>query len=273
MTNEDNGFICLSNNSAECKISLWGANIVSYRPKTEEHDVFWLGDLNKFNKVQAIRGGVPVCWPRFAEEKLNAHFPRHGFARLSEWTLKKVSVDDAKIEAELSLIPNAEYDLNVTAGLFVKITDKLEYCLETTNYGEGDFKFCEALHAYFNVGSLDTAEICGLDGYRYKSSLDGKFYTQKGNLTINGEFDASFFGHRGNIEIADKTLNRIISVEKSGSDTTVVWNPAGDLAEMSAGQYKRFVCVEPANRGDDFVTLKSGEKHRISMTVRVKKTK
>ena len=118
-----------------------------------------------------------------------------------------------------------------------------------------------------------TAEICGLDGYRYKSSLDGKIYTQKGNLTINGEFDASFFGHRGNIEIADKTLNRIISVEKSGSDTTVVWNPAGDLAEMSAGQYKRFVCVELANRGDDFVTLKSGEKHRISMTVRVKNIK
>ena len=67
----DNGFIRLSNKLAECKIALWGGNVVSYRPKGEEHDVFWLGELNKFDNVQAIRGGVPVCWPRFAEETLN----------------------------------------------------------------------------------------------------------------------------------------------------------------------------------------------------------
>ena len=71
MNIDDNGFINLSNGLAECKISLWGANIVSYRPKNEEHDIFWLGELNKFDNVQAIRGGVPICWPRFAEEKLN----------------------------------------------------------------------------------------------------------------------------------------------------------------------------------------------------------
>lgn len=75
MNIDDNGFINLSNGLAECKISLWGANIVSYRPKNEEHDIFWLGELNKFDNVQAIRGGVPICWPRFAEEKLNGRLP------------------------------------------------------------------------------------------------------------------------------------------------------------------------------------------------------
>lgn len=62
MNIDDNGFINLSNGLAECKISLWGANIVSYRPKNEEHDIFWLGELNRFDNVQAIRGGVPICW-------------------------------------------------------------------------------------------------------------------------------------------------------------------------------------------------------------------
>lgn len=75
----DNGFISLSNKLAECKIALWGGNVVSYRPKGEEHDVFWLGELNKFDNIQAIRGGVPVCWPRLPKRQLNGNLPRHGF--------------------------------------------------------------------------------------------------------------------------------------------------------------------------------------------------
>ena len=51
MQNLNNGFITLSNQMAECKISLWGGNIVSYRPKTEKYDVFWMGELNKFDNV------------------------------------------------------------------------------------------------------------------------------------------------------------------------------------------------------------------------------
>lgn len=269
----DNGFINLNNGWAECKISLWGGNIVSYRPKNEEQDVFWLGELNKFDNIQAIRGGVPVCWPRFAEEKLNSGFPRHGFARLSNWILKNVSVDETKMEVELSLIPDAKFNINVTANLFIKITDKLEYHLETTNNGDEVFKFSEALHAYFNIGSLDDVEIKGLAGHPYKNSLDGKTYTLEQNLKINGEFDSAFTNHTETVEIVDSALKRIISVEKRGSNTTVVWNPNKDLAEMSEGQYKKFVCVEPANQGDAFISLKPKEKHRISMTVQVKKLK
>lgn len=267
------GLINLSNGLAECKISLFGANVVSYRPKNEDRDVFWLGDFNKFDNVQAIRGGVPVCWPRFAEEKLNGELPRHGFARLSNWTLKNVSVDESKMEAELSLIPDEKFKLNVTANLFIKITNKLEYCLETTNNGDEVFEFSEALHAYFNIGSLDDVEIKGLSGYSYKNSLDGKTYTLEENLKIKGEFDAAFQNHTNAVEIVDRSLNRIISIEKSGSNTTVVWNPNKDYVEMSEGQYKKFVCVEPANQGDLFVSLKPKEKHRISMTIQVIKIK
>ena len=68
---KSNGTISLSNNIAECKISLWGGNLLSYRPKNEKHDIFWLGDLNKFDNIQAIRGGISVCLPCFAEEELN----------------------------------------------------------------------------------------------------------------------------------------------------------------------------------------------------------
>ena len=89
-------------------------------------------------------------------------------------------------------------------------------------------------------------------------------------MKIKNEFDAAFINHTGNVEIIDTVFNRVISVEKSGSKTTVVWNPNKDLAEMSPGQYQNFVCVEPANQGNSFVSLKPKEKHKITMTVQVK---
>ena len=200
---ENDGIITLSNSAVECKISLWGGNIISYRPKSQQHDVFWLGEKNKFDNIQAIRGGIPVCWPRFAEEKLNNHFPRHGFARLSMWNLKKAIIDEQKIEAELFLIPDNKYNTKVIANLLFKITDKLECTLTTLNYGDDEFCFSEALHAYFNVSNKDEILIKGLSGQQYKSSLDNKIYTLNNDLQLDGEFDGAFLNHTKNIEIID----------------------------------------------------------------------
>ncbi|MCI5634504.1 MAG: D-hexose-6-phosphate mutarotase [Alphaproteobacteria bacterium] len=265
----DSGFISLENDKAKCKLALWGADLLSYQPKGEENDVFWLGNLNKFDHIQAIRGGVPVCWLRFAAEKLNDDLPRHGFARISDWQVQNIVSTVQKSEIELFLQPDAKYNLPVTAKLFIKVSDKLEYVLETTNNGAEEFVFSEALHCYFKVSLLENVTIKGLKGHKYKSSLDGKIYELAKDLHIDGEFDAAFQNHSGNIEIVDSGYKRKICLEKQGSKSTVVWNPAKDLAEMSAGQYKQFVCVEPANQGDCFVRLKPHEKHRIAMTVHI----
>ena len=267
----ENGIICLRNHLAECKLALWGGNLLSYRPSSEEHDIFWLGALNKFDNVQAIRGGIPVCWPRFAEEQLNNHFPRHGFARLSMWQLQKAEVTDEKIEAELTLPIDDKYNLAAELKLIVKITDKLEYTLETTNLGREEFNFSEALHAYYNISSLDNVAIKGLSGKRYKNSLNGNFYTQSGDIKINSEFDAIFEHSDNPLQIVDNGFKRVIEIKKQGSATTVVWNPNKDLAEMSLGQYKSFVCVEPSNVGEAHICLKPHEKHHISATINVQK--
>ena len=75
----------------------------------------------------------------------------------------------------------------------------------------------------------------------------------------------------GSIEIIDTVLNRVITLSKKGSNSTIVWNPNKDLAEMSQGQYKNFICVEPANQGTEFVTLRPKEKHTISMKIGINK--
>lgn len=263
------GIIKLRNSVAECQISLWGGNLLSYRPRKEEHDIFWLGDLNKFDNQQAIRGGIPVCWPRFAEEELNNHLPRHGFARLSMWNLQNVSVDDRQIEAELSLSPEAQYNLNLSARVLIKITDKLEYTLETTNNGDTPFNFSEALHAYFNVSSVDNVEIKGLAGHRYKNSLTQSYATQEEDLNIIGEVDRIFLEQTQPLEIIDKGYNRVIKIKKNGSDTTVVWNPNKDLVEMSPNQYKQFVCIEPSNVGESAIVLPPHHTHKLTTTISV----
>ena len=268
-----NGIIKLRNSLAECQISLWGGNLLSYRPRGEEKDVFWLGDLNKFDNIQAIRGGIPVCWPRFAEEELNNHLPRHGFARLSMWNLQNVNVDDQQIEAELSLTPEVQYQINLSARVVIKITDKLQYQLETTNKGDTPFNFSEALHAYFNVSSIENIEIKGLAGHRYKNSLTQSYATQEEDLKIASEVDRIFLEQTEPLEIIDTGFNRVIKIEKAGSKTTVVWNPNKDLAEMSPNQYKQFVCVEPSNVGEDSIFLKPNEKHIISATITSQKLK
>lgn len=266
----ESGFINLRNSQAECKLALWGANLLSYRPSGQKHDVFWLGERNKFDHIQAIRGGVPVCWPRFAAETLNGELPRHGFARISDWKIENITADSEQIAAEFSLPPQPEYALPISAKLQLKIGNRLEYTLETANHGEQEFCFSEALHCYFNISSLENVVIKGLSGNQYTNSLTGEICTLAEDLRINGEFDAAFGGHSGAAQIVDFGYRRIIEIIKSGSNSTVVWNPAKDLAEMAPEQYKNFVCVEPANQGNCFVRLPAGQTHRIAMSIQVK---
>lgn len=267
----DNGLINISNQAAVAKLALWGATLLSFRPQTEAHDVLWMGARNKFDGEHAIRGGVPISWPRFAEEELNNHLPRHGFARVSEWRVVGLSADENKAEMELILNSQPQYNLAVTAKLTLKIGEVLEYYLETTNNSDEIFEFSEALHAYFNISSLANVTIKGLKGQNYKNSLTGKKGALTDDINIAAEFDSIFLGHTGAVEIEDRGFNRIICIEKFGSQTTVVWNPYKDLAEMSVNQHKTFVCVEPSNVGDYHIKLAPYTTHKIGMKIKVKK--
>ena len=73
------------------------------------------------------------------------------------------------------------------------------------------------------------------------------------------------------LKAIDKGFAREITIEKQGSNTTVVWNPAKDLAEMSQDQYKTFVCVEPSNVGEHCIKLAPKTTHTISSTISVQK--
>ena len=67
--------------------SLYGGQILSWSPAGDKSVIF-LGEKAKFKKGQAIRGGIPICWPWFGKGADGKQVPSHGVARISEWTLE-----------------------------------------------------------------------------------------------------------------------------------------------------------------------------------------
>lgn len=81
-------------------------------------------------------------------------------------------------------------------------------------------------------------------------------------LTIAAETDRIYLDHTGPVELADRSLQRRIRIEKAGSASTVVWNPwiakAQRLADFGNEEYKRMLCVESGNVARNSLTLAPG---------------
>ncbi len=73
---------------SKAKISLYGAQVLSFTPNGEQNLLF-LSKESYYQEGKAIRGGIPVCWPWFGAHPSDTTKPSHGFARLSKWQVKK----------------------------------------------------------------------------------------------------------------------------------------------------------------------------------------
>ena len=83
------------------------------------------------------------------------------------------------------------------------------------------------------------------------------------SIRINSEVDRIYFDTTGVVEIHDPGLGRKIRVEKSGSASTVVWNPwiakAQQMSDFGNEEYKQMLCVESGNVVNNKVTLPPGK--------------
>jgi glucose-6-phosphate 1-epimerase len=68
-------------------------------------------------------------------------------------------------------------------------------------------------------------------------------------------------------------MKRRISISKSHSNTTVIWNPGAELAakmaDMSADDWKQMVCIETANALENAITLNPGAAHTMTAIIEV----
>jgi len=282
-------FIKVANEYAEALISIYGAQVLSFKQKTEKsiesNELLFLSEKAFFEKGKAIKGGIPICWPWFGqapdtspdknlEEKSR---PAHGFARNVLWKLLETSsskVDGTKIvlalqdsESSRKLWPHA-FNLSLT----INIGKTLKLSLETINTGTQTFSITQALHSYFSVSDISKVSIAGLDQAQYLdatfdgSKQDWPIVVQNGDVTFDKEVDR-IYTQAPALTLIDEGRTQQLNIRSSNSNTTVIWNPWVDIsansADLSDDAYRQFVCIETANAAEDVIEILPGERFSL----------
>jgi glucose-6-phosphate 1-epimerase len=270
--------ITINTDLAECEIYLHGAHVTHWRPR-RHHPVLWLSETAQFAPGKAIRGGIPLCWPWFGPHPADPAAKAHGFARTSVWQVKHTEIlpDGA---AQVILALNSDegkrtlwphdfaLELDVRAGKTLSVT------MRTSNLSDAPISITEALHTYLAVGDVREAAISGLSGVEYVDQLRGhtRAIEQDAALAFGAETDRIYQTSHGCV-LRDPGMNRVITVAKRGSGSSVIWNPWIDktarLGDVPPTAWTRFVCVETANAFEHAVLIAPGGSHVIDTTLSV----
>lgn len=259
------------------EVALQGAQLMSWSPKGHA-PVIWLSPVERLGTLKPVRGGTPVCWPWFANHPTDASKPAHGFVRTRKWSCDGVAKSDAGVrvflktsttEADRLLWPHTA---NVVLVVTLGATLQLE--MTTRNKGTDAFALTQALHTYFAVGDISDVTVEGFNGRSYLDKLDDNARKQQsGDIAFTAEVDRIYDEHTGTADIVDRGLKRRIEITKTGSHSTVVWNPwsgkAARMGDMGPDGWRRMVCVETCNAGDDIVRLAPGAAHTLTAEYRV----
>lgn len=275
-----NGFIYthINNDSGSAQIFLHGAHVTSFIPMGKV-PVIYLSSESLYANGKALRGGIPISWPWFADHPSDNTKPAHGFARNSLWDVKQtkyISSDETEITFVLNESDQTHklWDYSFDLTLTVCVGTELNSLLKMTNCGDESFRITSAFHSYYYVGDIHSVNVYGLEDAEYIDKVDSyKTKKQNGPIAIKGETDRIYINTQNECRIEDRELNRIIRISKSGSRSTVVWNPWSEktqkMSDLSDDAYSRFLCVETANAGPDEVVLAPGDQHILSLNVTV----
>ncbi len=274
--------IKIGNKYGSALISIYGAQLLSYKPKTNRGDVnigkdnelLFVSESAYFEQGKAIKGGIPICWPWFGRDPDNLGRQMHGFARNMLWQIEETeSMNDDGTKVVLSLSESDEsyklwpHDFKVLLTIIVGKTLRLS--LQTINTGNKAFTITQALHAYFLVEDISQTQVTGLDWVNYIDTVNGanKLEVQEGKISVNQEIDRIYTDAPTRTILIDEKSKREVLIDSSGSKTTVVWNPWIDISKNSADltddAYQRFICVETANAAEDVIVIEPNNSFTI----------
>jgi len=269
----------IASGGATAEIYLHGAHVAAWQLAGAEHPVLFLSDKSQFTEGKAIRGGVPLVFPWFADRQGGLPGGMHGFARTLPWEVAAAERRAEGVALSLKLLPNqTTRDLGFDHFVLVYeviVGEKLTLALEVENVGDSPLTFEEALHAYYSVSDVRQIEVSGVGDTDYLDRADGakRKHLPAGALRFAGETDQLHLNTQSPVTISDPEWRRRIVIEKRGSKSTVVWNPwqvkASGLADLGADAWPHMVCVEPANAAENAVTVAPGAVQTMGIVVRV----
>ncbi|GEK72156.1 MULTISPECIES: D-hexose-6-phosphate mutarotase [Halomonas] len=218
----------------------------------------------------AIRGGIPLCWPWFADENTadeseDRSGPMHGPARKADWRLDAVDEHEEGVELHLSPLERLHSQL-VPRAVIQANANRLHVELITEHRGETPVKITGALHSYLAVADVQACRVEGLAGARYLDKLaDFAEREQQGELGVRGGLDRIY---HTNAELTLDDGHRRLRIARQGSDSAVIWHPGDERpADTSAAAAGHFLCVESANTRLDPVWLVPGAQHLLGTTL------
>lgn len=264
----------------EGEMYLHGAQVTSWKPAGSD-EVLFLSSKSRWTDGQAIRGGIPICFPWFRGRANDPKAPVHGFVRTKTWRIESIlQENDGVVVVSMATQSDdqtrrwwpSEFRLVHRATFGSQL--KLE--LICANTGTTPLRFEEALHTYNRVAGVQTARVQGLDGLRFLDNTDSNLEkTQRGDVAIVTQTDNAYLNTQNTVELLDPEMRRRIRLAKNNSLTTVVWNPwrekAAEMLDLGKDEWTQFLCVEASNILDAAVNLAPGQEHRITAILTVEK--
>ena len=200
----------------------------------------------------------------------------HGFARTQNWQLDFAALAGENLHMTLTQGPT---ELTKSLGFDhfrlayeITIGHALKLKLTVANDGVEPLLFEEGMHSYFSVQDVHEVTIAGLDGTTYIDKKDDlrKKLQAAGPMHLTAPTDRVYLNTGATCVIHDPAEKREITIEKVNSDTTVVWNPWGEMPDIQPNGWHEFVCVETVNAGDQSISLAPGKTHTMESHVSVK---
>jgi glucose-6-phosphate 1-epimerase len=275
---EGNGglpMVLVTTPAATGEMYLHGAQVTSWKPAGAE-EVLFLSSTSRWEDGQAIRGGIPICFPWFRAKTDDAKAPAHGFVRTKEWKVESIEQRGPAITVSMYTESDAStmrwWPANFRLVHRATFGPELQVELELTNKGPTAVRFQEALHTYHRVGDVQRVRLHGLDQVHYLDNTDSnREKMQRGDVVIAFETDRAYLTSEPELELDDPTLRRRIRISKENSHTTVLWNPwsegARKLPDLGDNEWRQMFCVEASNVLTAAVNLAPGQQHRMSARI------
>jgi len=264
---------------AEGEIYLHGAHVTSWRPAGND-EVLFVSSTSRWQEGQAIRGGIPVCFPWFRAKADDPHAPAHGFVRTKAWQIESIVENESGVVVTM-FTGSDDQSRRWWPGEFrlvhrVTFGSRLGLELVCTNNGTAPLRLEEALHTYNRVVDVGEVRLHGLDNVRFLDNTDSnREKTQSGDVAIVSQTDNAYMNTRDAVDLVDPKMRRRLQLKKSSSLTTVVWNPwregAARLSDLGDGEWTHFLCVEASNIMSNAVNLAPGRDHRMSAVISAEK--
>lgn len=262
-------YAAITTSHAAATVYLQGAHLTAWQPKGQQPAIF-VSRKSEFAPGKAIRGGVPIAFPWFATRHDGKTGPSHGFARIQDWTLAFAALAGDDLHLTFTLGPtemsrSLGYD-NFRLAYQLIIGGTLTMQLTVANDAATPLLFEEALHTYYAVSDSHEITVDGLDGVTYLDKNDNlQAKQQHGAIKLTGPTDRVYLNTLATCILHDPGSKRRITVAKTGSNTTVVWNPwesgALKLPDLDPTEWHEFIAIETVNAAANAVTLAPNTRH------------